>query len=325
MSKVSLSGTLRNMAKSKTIQIFLNDADINGIKIADLSNSTARVYVIPREKIDFIQTRQDLMLPALYMLFDDERTTVYIGESENFQNRVISHLVNKSFWQWAVICVATGAGMDKADVKFLESHAVQKAIDINRFDVQNRTSPTKNHLHEFKLASVLDLFDDFELLVSTLGFNVFEPLKDKTIKDIESINKTDKHEKDVREFDTFIGPCSGDGREEAFVKKSAWWAVRIGQSSIPKLKYVGLYEAAPVSAIRYYAKITKIEPYEDSPGKYIIHHDGNIIELENHIVMGDNPELSLYGPRYYKLEDIKNSKTLAELTDKTYGSNYQMK
>lgn len=311
------------MAKSKTIQIFLTDSDIAGVKIADLSNSVARVYVIPRDKIDFIQSRADLSAPALYMLFDDERTTVYIGESESFQNRIGNHLVSKDFWKWAVVCITTGSGMDKADVKFLESHAIQKAIEIGRFNVQNRTNPAKNNLHEFKLATVLDLFDDFELLITTLGFNLFELLRTANVTEKPTTIKSSvKPEKDVREYDTFIGPATGDGREEVFEKKSAWWAVRISGQNIPKLKYVGLYEGAPISAIRFYARITKIEPFPDIPGKYIIHHDGNIIELENHIVLGDHPELSLYGPRYYRLEDIKHSKSLAELTDRAFGSDY---
>jgi hypothetical protein len=312
------------MAKSQTIQIFLKDSDIDGIKIANLSNAVARVYVVPRDKIDFIQSRPDLSTPALYMLFDDERSTVYIGESENFKNRVIGHLMNKGFWKWAVICIAYGEGLDKADVKFLESHAINKAIEIGRFEVQNKTSPNKNNLGEFKQASIIDVFDDFELLISTLGFNLFEPFREDSVSEPQEVKKT-KAEKDIREFDTIICPAIGDGREMAFEKKSAWWAVRISQDNISKIKYVGLYEGAPVSAIRYYAKITKIEPYPEKPSKYMIHHDGNIVELENHIILGENPELSLYGPRYYKLDDIKKSKTMAELTDLTFKSNHQNK
>ncbi len=309
--------------RSKTIQIFLKESEINGIKIAELSNSTVRVYVIPRDKIDFIQTRSDLASPALYMLFDDERTTVYIGESESFQDRVGNHLVNKDFWQWAVICVTTGSGLDKADVKFLESYAIQKSLDVARFNIQNRTNPAENNLHEFKRASVLDLFEDFELLITTLGFNLFEPLKQSTPDKLAPLKKDSKEEQDVREYDTFIGPATGNGRVEAFEKKGAWWAVRIGRSNIQKLKYVGLYEAAPISAIRVYAKITKIEPYPEEPGKYIIYHDGNIQVLENPVIMGEHPELAMYGPRYFKLEDILQSKTLAELTDRAFGSNYR--
>lgn len=303
---------------SKTIQIFLKDGDVNGVKIASLSNGLAKIYVVPRSIIEFVQSREDLTKPSLYLLFDDERTTVYIGETENFQNRVIQHLMNKSFWSWAVICVSVGEWMDKADVKFLESHAIQKAIEIGRVEVQNKTSPTKNNLWEFKLATIIDLFDDYELLLTTLGYNLFTPFvaKDDQVIDIPPKTSADK---DIRQFDTIIGPATGNGRIEAFEKKNAWWAVRIGEANIPKLKYVGLYESSPISAIRVFAKITKIEPSPESPGKYIIHNDGDIQTLEHPVVLGENPELALYGPRYYKIEDIKQSKTLIELTERTFG------
>jgi hypothetical protein len=310
------------MIRSKTIQIFLKDSDPNGIKIAELSVSTAKVYVIPRNQISFITTRQDLNSPALYMLFDDERTSVYIGECENFIHRIRSHEVNKSFWQWAVVVVSSNASLDKADVKFLESYAVMKAIEVGRFEVQNRTNPNKNNLHEFKQETVLNFFDDVELLISTLGFNLFEPLKLDIIDDQKSIKNDTTVSNNIREYDTIVCPSTGEGLEKAFIEKNAWWAVRIGHSNIKKLKYIALYEAAPISSIRYYAKITKIEPYEDMPGKYIIHHDGNIIKLENSIILGKVHQLALFGPRYYKLEDILNSKTLAELTNIAYGSSY---
>lgn len=308
---------------SKIIQILLNNADLSGVKIADLSNSVARVYLIPRGMMDYAKSRPDLASPSLYMLFDDERTTVYIGESENFNDRIISHLINKSFWKWPVVCVATGSGLDKADVKFFESHAISKATEIGRFEVQSKTSPLKNNLHEFKHAAALNLFEDFELLITTIGFNIFEPRKE-VFPETEQLPKSaPKKEDDIREFDTIICPSTGEGRVDAFENKSAWWAVRISQANMGKLKDIGLYEGSPVSGIQYYAKITRIEPYPEKPGKYIIHHDGNIQELANPLWIGQHPELALYGPRYYKLEDILRSRTLAELTDITYGSDYQ--
>jgi len=311
------------MPRSKTIQIFLKDSNPNGVKIAELSVSTAKVYVIPRNELSFANTRQDLNTPALYMLFDDERTSVYIGECENFVQRIKSHEINKDFWQWVVVVVSSNSSLDKADVKFLESYAVMKAIEIGRFEVQNRTNPNQNNLHEFKQETILDFFDDVELLVSTLGFNLFEPLKDDAnVEEVET--KPTNDATSIRKYDTIVCPSTGEGEglQKAFRDKNAWWAVRIGQSNIDKLKYIALYEGAPVKGIRYYAKITKIEPYENKPSRYIIHHDGNIIRLENPIVLGDTPQLALYGSRYFLLEDILSSKTLAELTNKAFGSNY---
>lgn len=311
------------MPRSKTIQIFLKDAEPNGIKIAELSVSTVKVYVLPRNKLSFAAGRVDLNNPALYMLFDDERTNVYIGECENFVERIKHHEINKSFWEWVVVVVSSDNSLNKAHVKFLESHSVMKALESGRYEVQNRQNPNKNRLHEFEKEMVLDFFDDVQLLVSTLGFNLFEPIPVEALKqDKEIIKKHNIKLSDARDFDTIVCPATGDGLQKAFIGKNAWWAVRIGEANIPKFKYVAIYESSPISAIRYYARITKIEPFPDKPGKYIIHHDGEVHELENHIVIGNTPQLSLYGPRYYKLSDIISSKSMAELTNKTFGSSY---
>lgn len=312
------------MSRSKTIQIFLKDSDAEGIKIADLSNSVAKVFVVPRAQLDFVKTRQELTQPSLYMLFDDERTSVYIGECENFNNRVKDHEANKTFWQWAIICTTNShdSSLNKADVKYLEAYAVRKAIEIGRFQVQNSNVPAENVLHEFRQAFVMDYFADAELLVSTLGYNVFEPLKDESKAELLHVEKP-KQANDTRLFDTIVCPCSEDGFETAFVAENAWWAVRIGQPTIPKLKYIALYESAPISAIRAYAKITSIEPYPEHPGRYIIRHDGNIQYFADPIQLGTNSSLALQGSRYYKLEDMKASKTLGELTNRAYGTSYE--
>ncbi len=310
------------MSRSKTIQIFLKDAESDGIKIAELSNSIAKVFVVPRSHLDFVKSRSELSQPALYMLFDDERTSVYIGECENFAKRVKDHEVKKDFWQWVVVCTTHGTSLNKAHVKYLESIAVQLSIEVGRFEIQNRTHPIENTLHEFDQASIFDYFEDVKLLLSTLGFNVFDPIK---VGANTTVLKTFAPSVTVapRSFDTIVSPCSKDGFQNAFVKENAWWAVRIGESAIPKLKYVALYESAPISAIRAYAKITKIEAYPDKPGKYIIHHDGDIMYLDNPVNIGANSNLSLQGSRYYLLEDIKTSKTLGELTNKAFGTKFK--
>ena len=307
--------------RSKTIQIYLKNADPEGIKIAQLSNSTASIFIIPRIELDFAKTRPELSHPAIYMLFDDERTSVYIGECENFISRVKDHDARKTFWHTAVICTASGGSLNKAKVKFLESHAVQKAIEAGRYQIQNVNAPTASQLHEFEQETVLDYFADVELLLATLGFNVFEPLKTESKAEPIPIAAA-KQIVEQREYDTIVSPCSEDGFERAFVNAKAWWAVRIGQNTIPKLKYLAVYEAAPVSAIRAYARITSIEPYPDKPGYYKINHDGNIQYFEQPIKLGKTPNLSLQGSRYYKLEVMLSSRTLAELTDKSYGTKY---
>lgn len=308
--------------RPKIIQIFLHDTnDPSSIKVAKLSNSIAQIFVIPRSKLDYIKTQKELAHPALYMLFDDERTSVYIGECENFTKRVKKHVANKTFWQTAVICVASdSSGLNKAQVKYLESHSITNTIEAGRYEVQNSNIPNRPSLHEFDLVATMDYLTDAELLLTSLGYNVFEPLKDESKAEpiITTYAPKIKITRDVRQYDTIVSPCSEDGFQKAFIEKSAWWAVRIGQTSIPKLKYIALYEAAPISAIRAYAKITSIEPYPSKPGYYMIHHDSNIVYLKNSVKLGNHTNLALQRSRYFKLEDIIASKDLSELTTRAF-------
>ena len=119
--------------RSKTIQIFLKDYDQDGVKIAELSNSMAKVFVIPRNELDYVKSRIELKQPAIYMLFDDERTAVYIGECENFYHRVKDHETRKSFWQWAVICVSSNNGINKnRSISYSCRHRPRRCLHIPR-------------------------------------------------------------------------------------------------------------------------------------------------------------------------------------------------
>ncbi len=62
-------------------------------------------------------------------------------------------------------------------------------------------------------------------------------------------------------------PAQQDGFNEVFLGQHCWYAIRIGGGMLPKSKYVAAYQSNPVSAITYYAKVSRIEPYGDE-GKY---------------------------------------------------------
>jgi len=75
---------------------------------------------------------------------------------------------------------------------------------------------------------------------------------------------------DPMEIDTIVCPARKEGFKSAFLDEKAWWAIRISPNAISKLKYIAMYEVAPISAIRWTGKIQSIKPYEDT-GKYKIY------------------------------------------------------
>lgn len=115
--------------------------------------------------------------------------------------------------------------------------------------------------------------------------------------------------KDIDDIDTMVAPAKEEGFKRVFLSQKEWYAVRIASSVIPRLKYLAMYEVAPVKAIRWVGKIESIQPYEDT-GKYKIFLS-EINEIEP-INLG-NPKYAPYGPRYTTYELLQKAKDLGDL------------
>lgn len=115
--------------------------------------------------------------------------------------------------------------------------------------------------------------------------------------------------KDIDDIDTMVAPAKEEGFKRVFLGQKEWYAVRIASSVIPRLKYLAMYEVAPIKAIRWVGKIESIQPYEDT-GKYKIFLS-EINEIEP-IKLG-NPKYAPYGPRYTTYELLNKAKDLGDL------------
>ena len=169
--------------KPRTINIFLTTGNPNGIKKLEVSNRTIRAYVIPRALISEAKNFVELTQPALYLLFDKDESKAYIGESENFYERVKNHDQSKEFWETAVAFIAKDKSLEKGDIKYLESLAVEESKLANRMETENKTIPPRNNLHEFKIPTINEFFDDVKLLTSTLGHPLFDKVQTKDLID----------------------------------------------------------------------------------------------------------------------------------------------
>ena len=115
-----------------------------------------------------------------------------------------------------------------------------------------------------------------------------------------------------------------------FLGQNKWFAVRIRQSMIPKLKYLAMYEKNPVKAIRYIGKIKKngIKLYRNT-GKYEIVLEEKAIKIPKIKLPKGNPGLAPQAPRYTmkKLIDIhylRNDMVLEPGTFRLIGDNFEI-
>lgn len=160
----------------KTVTTYLIDGDPKGTQYAFISNKICQMFVVPRSNLAYLNTQEKLQKPAFYILLGEDETTkpqAYIGETENFRERVKDHDSKKTFWQKALIFVSKDADMTKADVQYLEYKAIELARKVNAYVLSdNKQTPKSPNLPEYQKDSMDEFFDDvkFWLLLLVVIF-----------------------------------------------------------------------------------------------------------------------------------------------------------
>jgi hypothetical protein len=170
----------------KTIQIFLPDGNPRSMKIAEITSRTVLAVLIPRPKLAEASLRQELDNVGVYLLFgtSDSKPLVYIGEAENCLMRLKQHNKSKDFWTHAVAFVSKTYYFTKTHIKYLEWLCCERAIKADRYTLENGNSPSKPHVSESVEADLHDNFDTMQVLVSTLGYPVFDEIRKPTKKEV---------------------------------------------------------------------------------------------------------------------------------------------
>ncbi len=162
----------------RLIQTYLPDGSLEGIKVIELSESSIKAFVVPRIKLNDVKKRSEINQPSLYLLINSSDNQLYIGESENFYHRVKNHDQSKDFWDLAIAIVSNTNSLEKSDVKYLESLAVEKAQATAAMKVLNRTVPARNNVHEFKVHTLEKILEDTAMIAESLGFSIFASEKE---------------------------------------------------------------------------------------------------------------------------------------------------
>ena len=167
----------------KTVTTYLIDGDPKGTQYAFISNKICQMYVVPRSNLSYLNEQEKLQKPAFYILVGEDETTkpqAYIGETENFRERVKDHENKKSFWQKALIFVSKDADMTKVDVQYIEHKAITEAKKSNTFTLnENKQVPKVPNLPEYQRDTMDEFFEDIKFLASFIGCNIFEITKPK--------------------------------------------------------------------------------------------------------------------------------------------------
>jgi hypothetical protein len=114
---------------------------------------------------------------AVYLLLAAEgaRPRVYIGSTNDAWERIKVHFGNLKWWKTAVALTSkTEPALSLDAINWLERRGIQMANETGRYQVENAYKRDELPISVGEQASLTYVFDNLRILVSVLGYPVFE-------------------------------------------------------------------------------------------------------------------------------------------------------
>ena len=224
------------MAHPQTIQIFLPAGDPQGIRVAEIPTRIVRVIEVPRSLLgEFLRMPEADQVGVYFLLGDDEATgqmKVYVGQTGSLRMRLTQHNAGRDFWNRAVIALSLTNSLTNTHASYLEWLSIQKARDAERFVLENGNSGAKPHTPAPLLADCTEIHETIRVLLSTLGYPVFDPVARRATNDAQD----GSHQPDAPDGAPNAGPeprryiCTGPDADARGVYTSEGFVVLAGST-----------------------------------------------------------------------------------------------
>ena len=171
---------------SLTVHTKLLDQTLEGARIIDMgSTKTCQCFVLPRDEVSDVGKKfPSFKQYAFYILLGYDKggkPMAYIGQTNDFTNRVIDHKQKKDFWDKALVFVSKADEIYASEVLYLEFLGWRKAKDAKNFVIENTKDIIEPSLSTDKKNDMELFFDEIQFLTRFYGCDVFDSPKAKPI------------------------------------------------------------------------------------------------------------------------------------------------
>ena len=179
----------------KTIIHYLLGGEQSGCIKCTRKVWTAVAYKIPHIVVSKCQNIEGLMGGGIYFLIgegDDGRQTIYVGKaSVRMSGKGMTQRIQESHdaptkksyriddWEYAVALTTKNDELEATELAYLENEFYRMAVESKRCVVLNLTTPPKGTVSEESRADLDEYISHAKILMSSLGINVFTPVKNE--------------------------------------------------------------------------------------------------------------------------------------------------
>ncbi|AAT27989.1 GIY-YIG nuclease family protein [[Mycoplasma] mobile] len=163
--------------KARTIEIFLPTGDSKEVSQAIITNESIKIIYISKSEIEN-QKKRISKIQGCYILVgkdDDGSDLAYIGQTEDFFQRLNLHKKEKEFWDGVYVIQNSSDSFDQAHLNFLEKLMIQEAKKVKNYKLENVKDGNNFSISESKENECYLYFSTIKTLLKTLGFDLFVP------------------------------------------------------------------------------------------------------------------------------------------------------
>ena len=209
-----------------TVYTKLLDKTLEGARIIDMgSTKSCECFVLPRNKVaEVAKKHSHLQQYGFYILLGRDKNMkcmTYIGQTNDFTNRVNDHKQKKDFWDTALVFVSKSDEIFPSEALYLEYLGWKAAKEAGNYIIENSKDINEPHLSADKQNEMELFFEDIQFLTRFYGCKVF----DKPEKPIES--------EFCLEFKMYM-PKSGMLAFLNFYRQSQRYVIKAGSSIVAK-------------------------------------------------------------------------------------------
>jgi len=228
----------------------------------------------------------------------------YKASGRKIKNFLLENILKDSTRRKIVKQGLKKAGYRNIDA-FLEDLIFEKPIAAI-VTIDQITPDLENVLNQLAMKADIIEFQTFVSDKDTI--QKFTPFQ----SEIRPLTESVKTKIKLEDLDTIVVPANEKGFNDVFLGQNCWYSIRISSSMLERIKYIAGYQTAPISAITYYAQVSKIEKYKNT-GKYILYFENKAKKIGPIKLAKRKKGLAPQGPRYTTIKKLLKAKTLNEI------------
>lgn len=172
------------MNQAKTVMFYFpNKNNPNSLRIVQDPTSQIRGIYFTKSQLKKVAELPHSNHHAVYFLFSNDESSLYVGKSINGIGRLRDHLREKDFWQFAILFVTDNNSFDMLSIDYLEHHFIH-AFSNTQYSLENKDlRVAKPNVTIFNEATLESFAEHIQFLLEAIGISFNAP--DASSEDIE--------------------------------------------------------------------------------------------------------------------------------------------